>query len=64
MVTVDPVVPGKVLFAGADGQPCISRDSGKTYTTLPALEANKTIIAAPSFARHNISRPSGLRSHK
>ncbi len=41
MITVDPVVPGRVLFAGADGQPCISRDSGKTYTTLPALDAKQ-----------------------
>jgi hypothetical protein len=54
MVTVDPVVPGKVLFAGADGQPCISRDSGKTYTTLPTLEAKQnyycsTVICPSQF---------------
>ena len=54
MVTIDPVVPGKVLFAGADGQPCISRDSGKTYTTLPALEAKQnyycsTVICPSQF---------------
>jgi len=41
MITADPVVPGKVMFAGADGQPCISRDYGKTYMTLPSLEAKQ-----------------------
>jgi photosystem II stability/assembly factor-like uncharacterized protein len=41
MITADPVVPGKVMFAGADGQPCISRDYGKTYTTLPSLDAKQ-----------------------
>jgi photosystem II stability/assembly factor-like uncharacterized protein len=41
MITVDPVISGKVMFAGADGQPCISNDSGKTYTTLPSLDAKQ-----------------------
>jgi photosystem II stability/assembly factor-like uncharacterized protein len=41
MITTDPVVPGKVMFAGADGQPCISKDSGKTYTSLPKLDAEQ-----------------------
>ncbi len=39
MIAVDPVVPGKVMFAGADGQPCVSTDGGKTYATFPALDA-------------------------
>ncbi len=54
MVAADPVVPGKVMFAGADGQPCISRDGGKTYTTLPSLDAKQnyycsTVICASQF---------------
>ena len=54
MVAVDPIVPGKVLFAGADGQPCISRDSGKTYMALPTLDAKQnyycsTVICPSQF---------------
>jgi len=54
MITADPVVPGKVMFAGADGQPCISRDYGKTYMTLPTLEAQQnyycsTVICPSKF---------------
>ena len=41
MITADPVVPGKVMFAGADGQPCISRDGGKTFASLPTLDAQE-----------------------
>ncbi|MGA9119162.1 MAG: hypothetical protein WB699_07320, partial [Bacteroidota bacterium] len=54
MITADPVVPGKVLFAGADGQPCISTDGGKTYSSLPALDAQQnyycsTVICPSKF---------------
>ena len=54
MIVVDPVEPGKVLFAGADGQPCISRDSGRTYATLPLLDAKEnyycsTVICPSQF---------------
>jgi photosystem II stability/assembly factor-like uncharacterized protein len=36
-IVSDPKDPSHVYFAGADGQPCISRDSGKSYTGLPYL---------------------------
>ncbi|MFZ1978108.1 MAG: hypothetical protein WAV76_09150 [Bacteroidota bacterium] len=54
MITADPVVPDKVMFAGADGQPCISRDGGKTYSTFPALDAAQnyycsTVICPSQF---------------
>ena len=54
MVAVDPAVPGKIFFAGADGQPCISRDGGKTYSSLPALPAEQnyycsTVICPSKF---------------
>ena len=54
MITVDPAVNGKVMFAGADGQPCISRDGGKTYSSLPGLEAKQnyycsTVICPSKF---------------
>jgi photosystem II stability/assembly factor-like uncharacterized protein len=41
MITADPVVSGKVLFAGADGQPCISKNNGKNYLSLPKLDAQQ-----------------------
>ena len=41
MIAADPVVPGKVMFAGADGQPCLSFDSGKSYVSFPALSAEE-----------------------
>ncbi len=56
MVAVDPLVPGKVLFAGADGQPCISRDSGKTYATLPSLPE------AQNYYCSTVISPSRFRS--
>ena len=54
MISADPVVPDKVMFAGADGQPCISRDGGKTYSTFPALDAAQnyycsTVICPSQF---------------
>ena len=54
MVTADPVVPGKVMFAGADIQPCLSRDGGKTYTSFPGLGAQQnyycsTVICPSRF---------------
>ncbi len=54
MVAVDPAIPGKIFFAGADGQPCISRDGGKTYSSLPALPAEQnyycsTVICPSKF---------------
>lgn len=53
-VIADPVVPGKVLIAGADIQPCISRDGGKTYLSLPRLNAEQnyycsTVICPSQF---------------
>ena len=41
MITVDPVVPGKVMFTGADGQPCLSLDNGRSYFSFPALDAEE-----------------------
>jgi hypothetical protein len=54
MVTADPMVPGKVMFAGADVQPCISRDGGKTYASLPRLNVEQnyycsTVICPSQF---------------
>jgi len=54
MITADPVAPGKVMFAGADGQPCISSDGGKSYTSFPYLEAKQnyycsTVICPSKF---------------
>ncbi len=46
MITADPVVPGKVMFAGADIQPCISRDGGRTYASLPKLEAKQNYYSS------------------
>ncbi len=54
MITADPLLPGKVMFAGADGQPCLSTDSGKSYITFPALNAEEnyycsTVICPSSY---------------
>ncbi len=54
MVAADPAVPGKVMFAGADGQPCLSIDGGKSYTSFPALDAEQnyycsTVICPSQF---------------
>ena len=54
MITADPIVPGKVLLAGADMQPCVSRDGGKSYTTFPGLNAEQnyycsTVICPSRF---------------
>jgi len=36
-IVADSNDPSRVYFAGADGQPCVSRDGGLTYTSLPAM---------------------------
>ena len=46
MITADPVVPGKVMFAGADVQPCVSRDGGKTYSSFPILGAKQNYYSS------------------
>jgi photosystem II stability/assembly factor-like uncharacterized protein len=46
MITTDPVVPGKVMFAGADIQPCVSKDGGKSYTSFPALGAEQNYYSS------------------
>ena len=56
MVTADPVVPGTVMFAGADTQPCISRDGGRTYVSFPGLSAEEnyyssTVICPSRFRK-------------
>ena len=56
MVTADPVVPGKVMFAGADIQPCMSRDGGRTYQSFPGLNAEQnyyssTVICPSRFRK-------------
>lgn len=40
-IVTDPDDPARVYFAGADGQACISRDSGKSYTALPFLNSKE-----------------------
>ena len=46
MVTSDPVVPGRVMFAGADIQPCLSRDGGRTYASFPKLNAEQNYYSS------------------
>jgi len=58
MITADPSVPGKVLLAGADIQPCVSRDGGKTYATFPGLNAEQnyycSTVICPSRFRQGL----------
>ncbi|HEX7572089.1 MAG TPA: hypothetical protein VF514_03280, partial [Bacteroidota bacterium] len=54
MITADPVIPRKVMFTGADIQPCVSRDGGRTYTSFPKLGAKQnyycsTVICPSRF---------------
>ena len=58
MITADPVVPGKVMLAGADIQPCVSRDGGKSYTSFPTLEAKQnyysSTVVCPSRSKNRL----------
>ena len=58
MVTADPAVPGKVMFAGADIQPCVSKDGGRTYTSFPALTAKQnyysSTVVCPSLFKNGL----------
>jgi hypothetical protein len=57
-VVADPNDPSMVYFAGADGQPCISRDSGKTFASLPYLVSEQnyycSTVVCPSKFRKGV----------
>jgi photosystem II stability/assembly factor-like uncharacterized protein len=48
-IHVSPIDPAIVYFAGADGQPCISRDSGKTYEAFPYLNAKQNYYCSTAI---------------